>query len=251
MCIACRVTASMSDVEARNLPPRTEWFWAEMELLRHHHGLAGHPFLDAWQQGAVTRNVLKRFANEHHSLVVVLACCTRAAADRTDGLLRNGLELAVSHAVADVDRWRRFADVTGWRCCEAALGVDVSAETAMAKTALAPLPEHTLGQILVTIWALAGCQLETVPGQPAALLKHYGLDADGTAWFDHRRWAREVVPFVEVATELQLEHEDPLALLTHAKTSLEATRFLFDGLDRAQRTLFRIPTPTSKEPIAR
>jgi hypothetical protein len=89
MCLACQVTARMADVEAQQHPARSEWFWAELGVLREKLPLAGHPYMEAWRRGELSRSDLQILATEQDHVVVATAAAARRTARLYDGLAAN------------------------------------------------------------------------------------------------------------------------------------------------------------------
>jgi pyrroloquinoline quinone (PQQ) biosynthesis protein C len=199
MCLACRITQRMVDVEGRLHPASSEWLWSELAVLRERHALGDHPYVVAWRQAELTRTDLQLLATERDHVVVATAAALRRAGDLPAD--------TVALAEDEIDDWRRFAAATGWQGrCAWFYGEDPFPETMALARCLAAREGASAAEAVARLYALRTAHAE---GDDRLTL----LLADSLS----------AMPI-----------DDPFAVLTAARETLEALWRFYDRLAAAR-----------------
>jgi hypothetical protein len=203
MCIACRVTQRMADVEARLHSTPSEWLWTEFALLRERYAVRDHPYTSARRRAELSRSDLHLLATEYdHVLVAIAAALGRASGVPADAVLLAEQELR---------RWRRFASATGWQGGRAWFyGEDPFPETVALAQCLARRDGLTPAETVARVYALRAVEGDG-NGQLARLLED---------------------------TLSTMPVEDPFAVLAAVRETLDALWAFYDRLEA-----HRVPAP--------
>jgi pyrroloquinoline quinone (PQQ) biosynthesis protein C len=223
---------AMTEVSAAQHPPKSEWVWAELGVLREQWSIVRHPFYERWASGELTRHQRQLYAEEYDHLVVALAAVARNAAGKADGLLREVLRPHVATLEASVGLWRDFATGTGWGSSAAwHYGDDPYPATTACAQDWVGSGSRPLAQDLVTLFAIGGC-LPEIARLVLDDTAHYGLEhGPATHFFRlHAELGDDQAELVQAALAGLLAAEDPFALIDRAEAAHRAHWNMLDGL---------------------
>jgi pyrroloquinoline quinone (PQQ) biosynthesis protein C len=199
MCLACQITQRMADVEGRLHPASSEWLWSELAVLRERYALGDHPYVVAWRRAELARTDLQLLATERDHVVVATAAALRRAGDVYPE--------AIALAEDEIHRWRRFAAATGWhRTCAWSYGEDPFPETLALARGLAGRDGAGAAETVARLYVLR--------------IAHAEGDDRLTLLLAHALSAMPV--------------DDPFAVLTAARETLEALWRFYDRLAAAR-----------------
>jgi hypothetical protein len=225
MCLACQITQRMADVEQRRRAGPSEWFWAELAVLRECHRLIDHPYIVAARAGRLSRSDLQLMATEHDHVVVAMGV---AAAAVDAGIL----------ADEEVWSWRRFACATGWYGGRAwCYGEDPFPETVALARSLAGHGVEA-ADVVARLHAVRAAQLDVAPTLLLALSEHHAIDGSDARWFRRIPANDRIMALLEDALDGVVAREGPFRLLAAARDSYESLWRYYDRLD-ASRVLER------------
>jgi pyrroloquinoline quinone (PQQ) biosynthesis protein C len=214
------------------LPPwrsaRTEWFWAELELIEAGWRPVAHPFFVALGDGELDRAAIADYAGEHDHLLVAVAQAAGEAATAADGLLQETLACHAAHRHSQIERWRTFAAAAGW--VRSAWHYAEDPYETSVRCASAVASGGDLAPMLVTLHAFARAECEVAAAVRPVLSDIYGLRAAGAlAFFDAAQGdgAGERAR-IEAALEGLLPCSDPYKMLHRAES---VVRFWWHVLD--------------------
>ncbi len=171
-----------------SLAPQTEPILAELDRLISDRSILQHPFYQAWNEGRLTADQLRTYAEYYFPHVAAFpAYLESAEATTQDPLVRQ--ELAANLA-EELHEPRPHAEL--WLDFAAALGLDRNAvERAAARPGARQTVErfNALCQVsapsaLAALYAYESQQPEVAATKAAGLCRHYGVtSADGLAYF--------------------------------------------------------------------
>jgi pyrroloquinoline-quinone synthase len=207
----------------------SNWFWNEVAGLRDRWNVLEHPFYERWTSGRLTREELRRYADEYRHAVVAIAQASTRAAELVDdsGLLKWGLEEHADEERDHIHLWDAFAEATlsGSRRPDPDSPYE---ETVRCARSWAGEESRSLAGHLVTLYAIESTQPLISDTKLRGLVDHYGFD-DGPATAYFRLHAR--VDYRHAALAREGLHEvaatdDPFMLLGQ----VEATHRTYWGL---------------------
>ena len=152
---------------------RTEWLWAELELIAGRWRVTDHPLTAELAVDRMAPEHVAMYVAEHdHVLVAGAALAGRAAA--AGGLVGHALVAHAEYRRSQVSRWRAFAVDAGWSAPHAwYYGEDPFVATVEVARAIAGEPDDLASQ-LVTLRVLATIEAD-VGAALGARTRRYGL----------------------------------------------------------------------------
>jgi pyrroloquinoline quinone (PQQ) biosynthesis protein C len=223
-------------VRAEAVTPSTEWFWAELDLVRAKWNVLEHPFYAGWRKGSLTADDLAYSAEEQDHLVGAVAALAQSAATKApDGILRDLLADLAQEEDGRVALWRRFVRAAGWDPGSSwHFGSEPESATLNCSRVWAGDPSRALARDVVTLCALQVSLPAVTACERSGLLGCYGYEDDATtAYFmDRACLGRESTARIRSALAGLLAGEDCLGLLAHVESVHLNHWQMLDGLQK-------------------
>jgi len=203
--------------------------------LRARWNVLRHPFYERWSAGGLSRAELQAYGREYEHAVVAIATASRRAAELSDTELTNELAGHAAEEEAHIELWRAFTDGIGERESQPTEGAESRLRQTLALQRIwSGGEDRSLGEHLVTLYAVESAQPEISRVKLDGLLDHYGFeDGPATEYFrlhavrdaEHAALARSAL------SELARDGAEQVALERHAEAVYRAYWELLDGLE--------------------
>ena len=212
---------------------------AEVHSLIAGRRLLDHPFYTAWSKGELTNDVLRKYAEQYYHWVSAFPTWLSAThSNATDFAMRQSILANLVDEEQGTDNhpelWLRFCDALGLDR-EAVKSADLLPETRDAIAAMRQVcRDEPAVAGLTALYAYESQQPEVMKTKREGLRDLYKVE-QGHEYFQ----LHETIDVAHSADERALidaraaGHED--AILAAAKTSLDATYTLLDGIERVRK----------------
>ena len=201
--------------------------------------LLDHPFYSAWSKGALTHDVLQKYAEQYYHWVLAFPTWLSAThSNATDMALRQSILANLNDEEQGADNhpelWLRFCDALGLDR-GAVASAELLPETQAAIAAMRQVCRNTPAVAgLAALYAYESQQPEVMRTKREGLRDLYGVRS-GHDYFE----LHETMDVTHSAEERAMidaraaGHED--AILAAAQTAVDATYTLLDGIERLRK----------------
>jgi pyrroloquinoline-quinone synthase len=212
-----------------------------VDALIHEHHLLKHPFYVAWQEGTLTPEALRTYAEQYYQHVRAFPTYISALHSRcTDLATRQTLLRNLNDEEQGPDNhpqlWRRFAAAAGCDI-ERIDDVELLPETASAIDDFRrAMSEGSVARGLAALYAYESMVPEVATEKIRGLAAHYGIEGSpGTDYFEvHRTLDIEHAEETRALVESRARSaEEEAEAETGAAIALKAINRLLDGVCRA------------------